>query len=48
MTEGYSHYSEEDEILVQDGFKYRVTENQLVEDAERGKKYYMICLKYPS
>ena len=33
MTEGYSHYAEEQEILVQDGLQYLVTDNKLVHDS---------------
>ena len=47
MSEGYSHYADEDEILVQDGLEYLVTDNLLVDDTNTGNKYYWICLKYP-
>ena len=32
MTEGYSQYSYEQEILVQDGLQYLVTDNRLIRD----------------
>lgn len=48
MTEGYSHYAQEQEILVQDGLQYLVTENTLVRDSVSNMEYYHISFRYPS
>ena len=48
MSEGYSAYPEEAEVLIQDGLEYMVTGNTEEEHESSGQKYRSIKLQYPA
>ena len=48
LTDDYSAYPGESEILVQDGLKYLITSNTLETDKTRNKQYRLIKLSYPA
>ena len=49
MSEGYSAYPEEDEVLIQDGLMYSVIAKEEIKLARNYSKpyYYLIKLQYP-
>ena len=48
LTSEFSAYPEEEEVLVQDGLQYLITDNSEIETPNPNKKLRLIKLKYPS
>ena len=48
LSEGFTAYEEEQEVLVQDGLTYRVTENLEQFNHQRNQKFRLIKLTYPA
>ena len=45
MSEGYSSYPDQGEVLIQDGLQYSITDIEEKEDD--GKPFFHITLRYP-
>ena len=46
MSEEFTAYLGEDEVLVQDGLEYEIVDNQLKKTANTNKEFHLIKLKY--
>ena len=48
LSEGYSAYPNEAEILIQDGLQYFIKGHDEVTDENTGKQYHVVRLLYPA
>ena len=48
LTDEYTAFAEENEVLIQDGLEYLVVENKTIKDEISGVDIQLIELKYPA
>ena len=50
MTEGYTAYADEDEVLVQDGLQYKIIQNEEMQVRNENNEvlsFWQVTLRYP-